>query len=159
MNTIVELPVSLQCHRSRHRYLGVDHVRNEVLDDFVAAVDEALLQVHHVEEEDVEAGWQDSRHVGEPVPKENIEEVVGNEIVEEHHAAALALEPIVLSLAYHGVPDEELIAEVLVEDEVAQSVDADSADEQAPREYLAVEVLLQENVSKLALGRLEFLSC
>jgi hypothetical protein len=82
---------------------------------------------------------------------------MGNEVVEQHHAAALALEPVVLCLTLDGVPDEELVAEVLVEDDVAQGVGADSADEEAPREDLAVEVLLEQYVGELVFRWLKLL--
>lgn len=53
----MELLVRLQVYRSGHRDLSIDDVRDKVLDDFVASVDETLLQVHEVKEEHVEACW------------------------------------------------------------------------------------------------------
>lgn len=54
---VVEVFIRLQIDCGTHSYLGVNYVRNEVLDVLVAAVDKALLVVHQVEKDYVEAGW------------------------------------------------------------------------------------------------------
>ena len=82
MNAIVELLVCLQGDGRCHRDLGVNDVGYESLNDLVAAADEALLEVYHVEEQDVEAGGEDCCHVCEPVPEDYVEIVLRNELIQ-----------------------------------------------------------------------------
>ena len=75
----MEAFVGLQIYSCAHSNLRVDHIRNIVFNVFVAAVDQALLKVNEVEEEDVEAGRQDGRHVCQPVPHDDVHVVVLDE--------------------------------------------------------------------------------
>jgi len=68
--------IRLQIHRSRHSYLCVNDICNEVLNDLVARIDQALLEIDHVEEQDVKGCWQDCRHVREPVPEDHVEVIL-----------------------------------------------------------------------------------
>lgn len=143
VDSIVEQLVRLQVHGRVHGDLRVYYVCNEVLYDLAAGVDQALLEVDEVEEEHVEACGHDGWHVCEPVPDNDVQVSVLNELVKQHHAATFALYSDGLGITLNFVPDEEFVAKELVENYVSNGVGIGEADEESPRKDLAVEVLLK----------------
>jgi hypothetical protein len=118
----------------------------------------ALVEVHCVEEEDVETCGDDLGQICEPVPKDDIQVVLGKEIVEEHHTAALPFDSIVLSLTLHGIPGQKSVTKEFVEAIPANCEKVDGANKECPGEYLAIEVLLKQYMLHFGIHWIESLS-